>query len=51
MKLLKWIKSLFKETTYWDCIESFVASKNPQTIAEVEHWVRVYDQRQRNWAL
>jgi hypothetical protein len=53
MKFLEWIKSLFTEQSYQDSIEHYVASKHPTTTAEVEHWVREYDQHQRNggWAL
>ena len=49
MQLIKWIKSLFVEVSYQDEIESFVNSKNPTTTAEVEYWIRVYDQRQKTW--
>lgn len=51
MQLLKWIKSLFIEASYQDSVEHFVASKHPTTTAEVEYWIRVYDQRQKEWAL
>lgn len=51
MQLLKWIKSLFVEVSYRDSIEHFVASKNPTNTAEVEYWIRVYDQQQRGWSL
>lgn len=50
MQLLKWIKSLFSEVTYKDSLETFVASKHPTNTAEVEYWIRVYDQR-KEWAL
>ena len=50
MKLLKWITSLFIAQSYQDQLDSFVASKNPQTTADVEHWIRQYDSR-KEWAL
>lgn len=50
MQLIKWIKSLFVDVSYQDEVESFVISKNPTTTAEVEYWIRVYDQRQKHWA-
>jgi hypothetical protein len=56
MKLLKWITSLFtsiKRSNYsqWH-VEAFVASKRPNTTAEVEYWIRHYEQQQKNgWAL
>jgi hypothetical protein len=47
MKLLKWIKSLFtvKPFNYqqWH-VEAFVESKNPKSNAEVEYWVRKFEQ-------
>lgn len=50
MKLLQWIKSLFTVPSYQDQLDSFVASKNPSTTAEVEHWIRQYDNH-KGWAL
>jgi hypothetical protein len=40
-KLLKKLKKLFHTPT---AIESFIASKNPTNTAEVEFWLRHYDQ-------
>lgn len=51
MKFLEWIKSLFTDVSYQDDVDTFVTSKHPTTTAEVEYWIRVYDQRQREWAL
>lgn len=51
MQLLKWIKSLFVGMSYQDSVESYVASKHPTTTAEVEHWIRQYDQHRKEWAL
>ena len=51
MKLLQWIKSLFTAPSYQDQLDSFVASKCPTSTADVEHWLRVYDQNQKGWAL
>lgn len=42
--LLGWIKSLFRERTYQDSLEHYIASKNPKSTAEVEYWTRRYDQ-------
>ena len=50
MKLLQWIKSLFAAPSYQAELEDFVSSKNPQTTADVEHWIRLYDSR-KGWAL
>ena len=51
MKILQWIKSLFGSVSYKDTLERFVASKNPQTVAEVEYWVRHYDHHSREWVI
>jgi len=51
MKLLQWIKSLFTAWSYQDQLDSYIASKHPTTTAEVEHWLRVYDQNQRGCSL
>lgn len=48
MKFLKWIKSLFTERSYHDSVETFVISKRPTSTAEVELWVRYYDQHIRD---
>lgn len=50
MQLLKWIKSLFVEASYQDSLDSFIASKRPTSPCEVEHWIRVYDQK-KEWSL
>ncbi len=48
MKFLQWIKSLFTERSYQDSVETFVVSKQPKSTAEVEMWVRHYDQNIRD---
>ena len=50
MQLLQWIKSLFAAQSYQDQLDSYIASENPTTTAEVEHWIRQYDTR-KGWAL
>ncbi len=51
MKFLQWIKSLFHDRSYQDKVESYVASKHPTTTAEVEYWIKQYDENQKGWAL
>ena len=50
MKLLNWIKSLFASNQvsyqHWH-VEAFVESKRPNTTAEVEFWIRTFEQNQR----
>lgn len=49
-----WIKKLAedfqKPSTYGSELEKYIASKNPQSTAEVEMLMRQYDQR-KGWAL
>lgn len=49
MQILKWIKSLFGATSYQDTLDSFIASKNPSTTAEVEYWIQYYDTHKKAW--
>ena len=49
--LLQWVKSLFQERNYQDSVEYYVASKYPTSTAEVEYWIREYDQQQKGWSL
>lgn len=47
--ILQWAKSLFQERTYQDSVESYVASKQPKSTAEVEYWIREYDTHRKEW--
>lgn len=49
--LLAWAKSLFATRSYQDSVEHYVASKHPKSTAEVEYWIREYDQQRKEWAL
>lgn len=51
MKFLKWINQLFQNNVYHQNLENYVTSKNPTTPAEVDYWVRRYDEKQKGWAL
>jgi hypothetical protein len=51
MKLLQWITSLFTSWSYQDQLDRFVASKCPTSTADVEHWLKAYNQNQRGWSL
>lgn len=50
MQFLKWITSLFAAQSYQDQLDSYIASKNPTTTVEVEHWIRQYDSH-KGWSL
>ena len=43
MEIFGWIKSLFRSRTYQDSVESFLTSKRPTSVAELEYWVREYE--------
>lgn len=45
-----WLNGLFAAQSYQDSLDRFVTSKHPTTTAEVEHWIREYDQH-KGWAL
>ena len=55
MKLLQWIKSLFANNAInyhnWH-VEAYVASKKPTSTAEVEYWIRHFEQQylHKGWA-
>ena len=46
--MLEWIKSLFATPSYQDDVEYYVASKQPKSTAEVEYWIREYDQHKKD---
>ena len=40
---LKWITSLFNAPTYGQQLESYINSKNPTNIADVEYWASSFE--------
>lgn len=44
-KLLNSIISWFATPNQQTQLEQYIASKNPQSAAEVDHWMRIYDRR------
>lgn len=48
-KFKQWIKSLF-DTSESKAVEKFLNSKNPNNPAEVEHWLRVYQNTNKGWS-
>jgi hypothetical protein len=45
-KLLEKLKKfLSPKATYQSNLDAFVSSKRPTTVAEVEHWIKIYDDR------
>ena len=45
--LLERLAELFPDSDYQSRLERYIASRNPQTAADVEHWERQYFQDQR----
>jgi hypothetical protein len=48
-KIITAVKNCFKPKTYASELEAFIISKNPASGADIDHWTRVYDQRQTTW--
>jgi hypothetical protein len=44
----KLIDKLFAQK---NAVEEFILSKHPQTAADVEHWARVYAQKNGGWSV
>jgi len=40
---LQWAKSLFDTPTYGQRLESYIISKNPTNIADVEYWANTFE--------
>lgn len=50
--MLKFLKSLFDTAQTSSVIEKYIASKNPLTVADVEHWEKEYTRKQnQGWSL
>lgn len=47
-KIINQIKNLFTPTSEQHNLDTFISSKHPTSVAEVEYWTKVYDSRQRN---
>jgi hypothetical protein len=46
MIVLKWIKSLFNDNKVYESrLESFLSSKKPASVAEIEHWITEFHRR------
>ena len=46
--LAEYLRKMFS-STYRSDIEEFIVSKNPQTAADVEHWLQQYTHHTNNW--
>lgn len=47
----KMLECIQRPATYGSELENYISSKNPTTTAEVEYWIRQYDQNQKGWSL
>lgn len=43
--LKKLVEFFVPHSTYQSEIDAYIASKNPSTAVEVEHWIRQYENR------
>lgn len=41
------LQRVFSNSSYQTDLERFILSKNPTSVAEIEHWSKIYDLRQR----
>lgn len=48
--ILERLREMFP-ATYKSDIEEFIVSKNPQSTADVEHWMKEYTYHHRNWTI
>lgn len=46
-KLLERLAEMFPDSDYQSRLERYIASRNPQNAADVEHWERQYFQDQQ----
>jgi hypothetical protein len=44
--IIKFVGRVFEHKTG---LESFIVSKNPQNVGEVDHWMRVYHHKEGFW--
>ena len=40
--LIEFVKSVFTTSKFQDHIDAYIASKNPKSTAEVEYWLKAY---------
>jgi hypothetical protein len=40
------LQRVFGTTSYQSDLERFIVSKHPTSVAEIEHWTKVFDLRQ-----
>jgi len=49
--LLERLAELFPESDYQSRLEQYIANRNPQSAADVEHWERQYHHNQQQGIL
>lgn len=50
-QLLERLAEMFPKQDYQSRLDKYLSSKNVQSTAELEHWIRQYDANQRGWSL
>ena len=45
----QFLKKIFPLQSEQESLDAFITSKQPTSIHDVEHWIYVYDRRNRNW--
>ena len=43
-KIIQWFKVVFAADTFTSTVDAYITSKNPTTAAEVDYWIKTYDQ-------
>lgn len=46
-KIKQLLQRVFGNVSYQTDLERFILSKNPTSVAEIEHWGKIFDQRQQ----
>jgi hypothetical protein len=46
-QIKKLLQGVFRNTSYQSDLERFILSKNPTSVAEIEHWSKIYDLHQK----
>lgn len=48
--ILEKLAEMFPKQNYQSKLEQYINSKHPQSAADIEHWIRRYDQEASKWS-
>ena len=48
--ILEKLAEMFPKQNYQSKVEQYINSKHPQSAADIEHWIRRYDQEASKWS-